>query len=144
MNGDTPTIPGEASQALLIVQRCLGDSLLAVYLHGSAVAGGLRPGSDVDLLVVTNQPTTPKVRECLVAELRKISGRHPAGPSGPRPLELIVFQHADLMASVYPVRSESFTASGCGRHSRLVWCRRRRRILNSPSSWRKQGWRRRS
>ncbi|MFU0507246.1 aminoglycoside adenylyltransferase family protein [Pseudaminobacter sp. NGMCC 1.201702] len=106
MNGDTPTIPGEASQALLIVQSCLGDSLLAVYLHGSAVAGGLRPGSDVDVLVVTNQPTTPKVRECLVAELRMISGRHPAEPGAPRPLELIVFQHADLMASVYPVRSE--------------------------------------
>jgi streptomycin 3"-adenylyltransferase len=79
---------------------------LAVYLHGSAVAGGLHPGSDVDLLVVTDQPTTPEVRECLVAELRKVSGRHPADPNGPRPLELIVFQRADLMRSVYPVRSE--------------------------------------
>jgi hypothetical protein len=42
------TIPSEAHEALLIVQKRLAESLVAVYLHGSAVTGGLRP---VELIV---------------------------------------------------------------------------------------------
>ena len=99
------TIPDAASRALPILRRCLGDSLCAVYLHGSAVTGGLRPRSDVDLLVVIDQPTTPAIRARLVAELLRVSGRHPAKPEGPRPLELIVFQRTEL-SPAYPARSE--------------------------------------
>ncbi len=99
-------IPSEAEKALLIVQRLLAESLVAVYLHGSAVAGGLRPRSDVDLLVVVDQPMTPGIRECLAASLMAVSGRYPFDPDGRRPLELIVFLHADLAAPPYPARCE--------------------------------------
>jgi streptomycin 3"-adenylyltransferase len=104
MKSDALAIPVEAGHALRVVQRCFADSLLAVYLHGSAVAGGLRPDSDVDVLVVIDQPTTHAVRAHLVTELMKISGR-PRGDAA-RPLELIVFRRADLTASVYPARGE--------------------------------------
>jgi streptomycin 3"-adenylyltransferase len=99
-------IPVEALQALKIVKGCFGNSLIAVYLHGSAVAGGLRPNSDVDLLVIVGRPTTRADHKRLVAELLKISGRYPADDAGRRPLELIVFHRADLTASAYPARSE--------------------------------------
>lgn len=103
--GDTVNIPVEASQALPIVERCFGGSLSAVYLHGSAVAGGLRPASDVDLLAVIDRPATHPVRARLVSDLMEVSGHHPAKPDGPRPLELIAFLRADLAASVYPARA---------------------------------------
>ncbi|PHM61787.1 aminoglycoside adenylyltransferase family protein [Xenorhabdus ishibashii] len=100
------TIPSEVNKVLLIVQKRLAKSLVAVYLHGSAVVGGLRPRSDVDLLVVIDQPMTSEVRKCLAADLMMISGRYPSDPDGRRPVELIVLLHADLAASLYPARSE--------------------------------------
>ena len=39
----------QISAALALLQQHLGDDLLAVHLYGSAVAGGLKPGSDLDL-----------------------------------------------------------------------------------------------
>ncbi|MCI0582291.1 MAG: nucleotidyltransferase domain-containing protein, partial [Chloroflexi bacterium] len=37
----------------MILREVIGDAVLGVYLHGSAVMGGLRPTSDVDVLAVT-------------------------------------------------------------------------------------------
>lgn len=90
---------------LPIAQRSFGNALVAIYLHGSAVAGGLRPDSDVDLLVIIDQSMTQAARERLIVELMGISGR-PADRNGPRPIELIVFLRADLTSSIYPARSE--------------------------------------
>ena len=106
VKNDETKIPVEASRALSIVENCFGASLLGIYLHGSAVTGGLRPNSDVDLLVIVSRPTTNADRRFLVAELLKVSGRYPADDAGRRPLELIVFHRADLTASAYPARSE--------------------------------------
>jgi streptomycin 3"-adenylyltransferase len=96
----------ETSLARLVVQRCLKDSLLAIYLHGSAVTGGLRPNSDVDLLAVIEQPISHAVRIHLVNQLMAVSGRYPAPADGPRPLELVIFQRAELARLAYPPRSE--------------------------------------
>ncbi|HYI31023.1 MAG TPA: aminoglycoside adenylyltransferase family protein [Bradyrhizobium sp.] len=103
MNGDATT-PVEAENALRILQECFRDALVAVYLHGSAVAGGLRPDSDIDILAVVNQPTTQTIRKALVAELMKISG-YPAALDTPRPLEVIIFNEDDLAEPGYPARS---------------------------------------
>ncbi|PHM46260.1 hypothetical protein Xmau_00668 [Xenorhabdus mauleonii] len=103
---DLAMLPPEADKALLIVRKRLAESLVAVYLHGSVVAGGLRPRSDVDLLVVIDRPMTAGERECLAADLMMISGWYPSDPEGRRPLELIVFLRTDLTASRYPARSE--------------------------------------
>lgn len=97
--------PIEAEQALLAARQCLGDAILAAYLHGSAVAGGLRPQSDVDLLVVIEPPMTHETRARLVSELMTVSGT-PGRAGDRRPLELIIFRRADLSASLYPARSE--------------------------------------
>ena len=41
-----------------LVQAVLGDAALAAYLYGSAVKGGLRKDSDLDIFLVTARPTT--------------------------------------------------------------------------------------
>ncbi len=99
-------IPREASQALSVVRERLRKSLLAVYLHGSAVSGGLRSHSDVDVLAVTGSPMEPESRMRLAADLMEISGRHPFAPGGQRPIELIIFMRANLATPTYPARCD--------------------------------------
>lgn len=100
------TIPIEALQAARAAESQFGSTLSAVYLYGSAVAGGLRPNSDVDILVVVDKPTTRTARADLVAGLMKVSGRYPVEPGGPHPLEVTVFLRSDLAEPAYPLRSE--------------------------------------
>lgn len=96
-------VPREADQALRAAERLL-PGIVAAYLHGSAVAGGLRPQSDVDLLLVLDRPLTDQQRLALAAGMMVISGRPGSGAA--RPLELIAFLRGDLEALAYPARSE--------------------------------------
>ena len=100
------TIPIEALDATRIAQSRFGSSLTAVYLYGSAVAGGLRPNSDIDLLVILDRPMTQAVRQGLVADLLQVSGRYPVGRHARHPLEVTVFLRGDLANFVHPTRSE--------------------------------------
>lgn len=104
MNG--MDIPREADQALSILRERLRESLLAVYLHGSSVSGGLRPHSDVDVLAITGNPMEPESRMRLAADAMEISGRYPFAPGGQRPLELIIFVKSDLSPPGYPARCD--------------------------------------
>ena len=98
--------PPEADTVLSILQQRLSGALLAVYLHGSAVSGGLRPHSDIDLLAVTSITMDAKTRRNLTADLLKISGLYPTDPHGRRPVELIVFTRNDLCPFPYPAQSD--------------------------------------
>ncbi len=49
-------LPAMAGEVLALVRRALGEELIAAYVYGSAVAGGLRPSSDLDILAVTSRP----------------------------------------------------------------------------------------
>ncbi|MFC3072978.1 aminoglycoside adenylyltransferase domain-containing protein [Shinella pollutisoli] len=99
-------IPEQAQAASETLRGLFGDALRAVYLHGSAVSGGLRPGSDVDLLAVLDRPMAEAERESLLSALLRLSGRHPAPRGGPRCIEVMVFLTADLAAADYPARVE--------------------------------------
>jgi predicted nucleotidyltransferase len=55
------------------VAGVLGPNVVGVYLYGSAVAGGLRPASDVDLFVVARRPTTRDEKRRLFDALTPIS-----------------------------------------------------------------------
>ena len=78
---------------LAVVRDLLGEDLVAAYLHGSAVLGGLRPTSDLDVLVVSRRPTPPERRRALVAALLDLSVPpsrfDPARPEW-RPIELTI------------------------------------------------------
>ena len=102
---EQPSVPPLAIEALAAAKDCLGACLVAAYLHGSAVRGGLRPDSDVDILLVIDGAMRDETRRRFVTQLMTISGR-PRSADGRRPLELVVFNQADLQPLPYPPRSE--------------------------------------
>lgn len=92
--------------ALAALHDSLADCLCAVYLHGSAVSGGLRPQSDIDLLAVVDRRMTQSERATLTSSLLKLSGRHPSTLGGLRCLEVMIFSRPDLAAGLFPARAE--------------------------------------
>ncbi len=75
--------------------------LVGVWLHGSATAGGLRPDSDVDLLLVTTSSLDATERGDLVGVLLEWSGRRATRGPG-RPLELVSVVRSDVVPWRYP------------------------------------------
>jgi streptomycin 3"-adenylyltransferase len=81
------------------VRGALGDDIVGVYLHGSAVLGGLRPRSDVDVVVVSRRRTTPEQKQRLIDVLLELSGK-------PRPIELDVVVQSEIKPWRYPARTD--------------------------------------
>ncbi len=102
----TPEQTAQIKSTLESLRGILGDALLAVYLHGSAVSGGLRPQSDIDFLVVVGREPTEDQRDDLLAALLRLSRRHAAAPEEARRLEVMMFRRSDLAESTCPARSE--------------------------------------
>lgn len=98
-------IPNEAKQALQILEACLGSSLVAVYLYGSAVADGLRKDSDVDLFVIVNRGLNREDRRNLADALMNISGRM-GNAQSVRPLEVTVVDLREVVPWEYPPKKE--------------------------------------
>jgi predicted nucleotidyltransferase len=91
----------QTNDVVSLVRTVLGEDLIGAYLHGSAVLGGLRPGSDIDVLAVSRRSATPEQRRELVDGLLDISGRRArCGPG--RPVELIIAVHDDVRPWQYP------------------------------------------
>lgn len=89
-----------------LVQTTLGSRVLAIYLHGSAVAGGLQVHSDLDLLAVVDIPLGDAQRQALITALLTLSSPHPAIPGGSRCIELVLCRHSDLLSQDYPAKVE--------------------------------------
>jgi streptomycin 3"-adenylyltransferase len=84
-----------------LVREVLGDDALGAFLHGSAVHGGLKPSSDLDVLVVSTRATTPGDKRALIGRLLGISGSHATG--GPaRSIELSIVAQPDVRPWRYP------------------------------------------
>ena len=93
----------QAETVARLVREVLAEAVIGVYLHGSAVAGGLRPTSDIDLLAVVGRPTSPPEQRALIGRLLPISGRgDPTGRS--RSVELTIVVQADVRPWHYPPR----------------------------------------
>jgi predicted nucleotidyltransferase len=84
---------------LAAVREVLGDDVVGCYLHGSAVLGGLRPHSDLDVMVVSRRRTTRHEKQQLVAHLLAVSHR-------PRPVELTIVVHDEIHPWRYPPRMD--------------------------------------
>lgn len=75
--------------------------MLGLYLLGSWVTGGLRPDSDIDLLILTRRSLSRAERQSLVAFLLQFSGRRASvAPGQPRELTSIVLD--DVVPWIYP------------------------------------------
>ncbi|WP_238782869.1 aminoglycoside adenylyltransferase family protein [Streptomyces monomycini] len=81
-----------------LVEDVLGPTLVGSYLHGSAVLGGLRPASDLDVLAVSRRRMTARQRRALLDGLRGISGF----TGGARPVELTVVVQDEVHPWCYP------------------------------------------
>lgn len=80
----------QAERVVSLLQEVLGEALLGVYLHGSAVIGGLKPTSDLDLFAVASRRTTPAEQRELIERLMPMSGRgDPTGQSRYIGLEIV-------------------------------------------------------
>ena len=95
-----PRARNQIAAATEIIRDILGNAALAVYLYGSAVAGGLRPDSDLDILVVSERSLTDDERGAIIRRLLPISGRDAAGPA--RSIELSVVARPALVPWRYP------------------------------------------
>lgn len=88
-----------------IARDVLGDDAVAAYLYGSAVAGGLRPNSDLDILAVSDRSLTGDERSAITQRLLPISGSTAIG--GPaRSIELTILARAALTPWRYPASIE--------------------------------------
>ncbi|MGI5376274.1 aminoglycoside adenylyltransferase family protein [Streptomyces sp. CA-251387] len=93
-------MPTPHTQHLLpLLHRTLGTTVLGICLHGSATLCGLRPHSDIDVLVVVRDSMTHPQRRALVQELLKVSG---TSVTDSRPVELIVVVQDDIRPWRYP------------------------------------------
>jgi streptomycin 3"-adenylyltransferase len=80
------------------LREVLGPAVTGMWLHGSWVRGGLRPGSDIDILVVLERPTTRAERDALVRGFLSLSGR----PADGRSLEVTLVVRDAVRPWVYP------------------------------------------
>lgn len=98
-------IPKEAIQASKIIEELLDSILVGIYLYGSAVMGGLRINSDVDILVVINRSLSERTRRDLTDRLMLISGKI-GNTKDMRPLEVTVINQKDIIPWHFPPRYE--------------------------------------
>ena len=95
----------QLSQALNVIGRHLESTLLAVYLYGSALDGGLKPYSYIDLLVAVAAPLNDAVRQALLVDLLEVSAS-PGQNKVLRALEVTIVVHSDIVPWRYPARRE--------------------------------------
>ncbi|MBP6353932.1 MAG: DUF4111 domain-containing protein [Acinetobacter sp.] len=91
-------------QTIQLFKSTLAEDLLAVYLYGSSVDGGLKPQSDVDLLVIINRDLQNAERHSLAQKLLDISV--PIGRLDGRALEITVLNSPKITAQTYPFSYE--------------------------------------
>ncbi|QDF01149.1 AadA family aminoglycoside 3''-O-nucleotidyltransferase [Myxococcus xanthus] len=106
MNASVPAeITHQVSSACSVIGRNLASSLQAIHLFGSAVDGGLKPHSDIDLLVTVSAPLTEAVRHALLMELLSVSA-WPMTRESLRPLEVTVVVQDAVVPWRYPPSRE--------------------------------------
>ncbi len=91
----------QITAVIAVVQETIGQAVEGVYLYGSAVAGALRPASDLDLFVVTSRRTTQPERRLLTERLTPISSLRER-PANWRPVELTIVSGSDVRPWRYP------------------------------------------
>ena len=100
------TVEEQSDAAIDVIRQGLADGeIVGLYLHGSAVAGGLRPDSDLDLFVVTDRRLTAGERTRIVDGLLPISGRRTRPPAW-RPIEVTIVAQPEVRPWRYPARME--------------------------------------
>lgn len=103
----TASLPADITlqiqQACALIEQHCADSLLAIHLYGSALDGGLKPLSDIDLLVTLDTSPTEATRQALMRDLLSHSAAPGAKPAC-RALEITVLVLDDIVPWRHPAR----------------------------------------
>lgn len=106
MHAELPeSIQDQVSDALGVLEKHLGESIQAIHLFGSAVDGGLKAFSDIDLLVTVSAPLHESTRAALMSELLSVSVL-PGTDAVRRALEVTVLAKEDVVPWRYPARRQ--------------------------------------
>lgn len=97
-------IAEQVSQAVTVIKRYI-KTLLAIHLFGSAVDGGLKPNSDIDLLVTVTDKIDMQTRKALLSDLLKVSASI-NDTTGRRPLEITVILYDEVIPWCHPAKRE--------------------------------------
>ena len=109
LNMSVDSVPSEireqVSRACEMIAWHLPSSLRAIHLYGSALDGGLKPFSDIDLLVTVASSPAECVRKAFLRDLLSISLAPDEDPLR-RALEVTMVVLADVVPWRYPPRRE--------------------------------------
>ncbi|WP_322022692.1 aminoglycoside adenylyltransferase family protein [Burkholderia sp. BCC1977] len=98
-------IADQVAAACAALERHLGTTLQAMHLFGSALDGGVKPRSDIDLLVTVAASPGEAVRRALMLDLLDVSAP-PGSVAHMRALEVTVVVRGDVVPWRYPARRE--------------------------------------
>lgn len=99
------SIADQVFDALSVLESRLGETIQAIHLFGSAVDGGLKPFSDIDLLITVSAPLGESTRAALMSDLLSVSV-FPGTDAGRRALEVTVLTQQDVVPWRYPARRQ--------------------------------------
>ncbi|OWQ84383.1 ANT(3'') family aminoglycoside nucleotidyltransferase [Roseateles aquatilis] len=98
-------IAAQLKRAMAVIDRHLAGTVTSVHLFGSAVDGGLKPKSDIDLLVTVGEAPSAATIAALMTDLLTASAP-PGTDAGLRPLEVTVIAQGEIVPWRYPPRRE--------------------------------------
>ena len=97
---ETVQLPPQAGQTVASAHAIFGPRLIGACLYGSATLRGLRPDSDLDILLTLDGRVGEGERRALTRTLLTLSV--PPGTPGRRPLEVTVVDRNILLEDVFP------------------------------------------
>ncbi|MCK7319415.1 DUF4111 domain-containing protein [Enterobacter cloacae] len=100
-----PCAQKQIQTACALIESILGRELMAIHLYGSAMDGGLKPLSDIDLLVTVRSPLRDEQRHTLMQKLLAISA-WPGTSEIYRALEVTVVVWSQIMPWQFPPMRE--------------------------------------
>ncbi len=99
--GDPAATRAQVDRLVTGLAGILGAALLGVYQHGSAVLGGLRPDSDIDVVVVLTRRSSAEEKRRLIELLLALSGG-PSSSAPGRPIEIDILVVSEIKPWRYP------------------------------------------
>ena len=97
-------LPQQVLQIISITSKLFSNQIVGMYLYGSYVLGGLRPNSDIDILIITKEKMLDNVREELTDQLLLCSGT--VGCNEKRPLEVTIINQEDVVSEEFAPKCE--------------------------------------
>ena len=98
-------IAGQVLDTLSVLENHLAETIQAIHLFGSAVDGGLKPFSDIDVLITVSAPLDDSTRAELMTDLLSVSA-FPGTDTRCRALEVTVLTQEDVVPWRYPARRQ--------------------------------------